>query len=197
MSVQDTSLVPVTARRMARSRRSGVWWSMVQDPTRNQSGNRESYFVTLEDGKGARHTTWGVDLERAMKEAEPAIGAMIGLRHEGAVPVTLPDGTETHRNAWRVQDAEELVFGQLEQRLSRSGVKETTLDYTREFAERRGIAEAFVIRSEIEVPKERLREGLRERLSEGPSDLAVEIAQQASHIALSQADDLLHSGNFP
>lgn len=174
-------------------------------PYAHQPGNRESYFVTVEDGKGARHTTWGVDLERAMKAAEPAIGAMIGLKHEGAVPVILPDGTETHRNAWRVQGADELVFGQLQQRLSRSGVKETTLDYAREFAERRGIAEAFGIRSEIEVPTERLREGLRERLpeglterlSEGLSARSVEIAQQASHIALSQADDLLHSGNVP
>ncbi len=35
--------------------------------------------------------------------------------------------------------------------LSRSGVKETTLDYTHTFAERRGIAEAFGVRSEIAV----------------------------------------------
>lgn len=90
--------------------------------------------------------------------------------------VRLPDGTEAQRNAWSIQDARELAYGHLEDRLSRSGVKETTLDYTgdlaerqfadrqfgeqqsaerqfaeQQFAERRGIAEAFGIRSEIDV----------------------------------------------
>jgi hypothetical protein len=100
----------------------------------------DSYFVTLENDKGEQRTLWGVDLERAMKEAAPEIGEKIGLQHEGSTPVTLPDGTQTHRNTWKVQDAGELAYSQLERRLSRSGVKETTLDYTRDFAERRGIA---------------------------------------------------------
>ena len=114
-----------------------------------------SYFVTLENAKGEQRTLWGVDLERAMKEAAPEIGEKIGLQHEGSTPVTLPDGTQTHRNTWKVQDAGELAYSQLERRLSRSGVKETTLDYTRDFAERRGIAEQMGIRSEIEIPAER------------------------------------------
>ncbi|MFC5387170.1 Ti-type conjugative transfer relaxase TraA [Aquamicrobium segne] len=119
-----------------------------------------SYFVTLENDKGERRTLWGVDLERAMKEAAPEIGEKIGLQHEGSTPVTLPDGTQTHRNTWKVQDAGELAYSQLERRLSRSGVKEATLDYTRDFAERRGIAEQMGVRSEIEIPAERAA-GLR------------------------------------
>lgn len=114
-----------------------------------------SYFVTLENDKGEQRTLWGVNLERAMKEAAPEIGEKIGLQHEGSTPVTLPDGTQTHRNTWKVQDAGELAYSQLERRLSRSGVKETTLDYTRDFAERRGIAEQMGVRSEIEIPAER------------------------------------------
>ena len=114
-----------------------------------------SYFVTLENDKGEQRTLWGVDLERAMKEAAPEIGEKIGLQHEGSTPVTLPDGTQTHRNTWKVQDAGELAYDQLERRLSRSGVKETTLDYTRDFAERRGIAEQMGVRSEIEIPRDR------------------------------------------
>jgi len=39
-------------------------------------------------------------------------------------------------------------------------VKETTLDYTRDFAERRGIAEQMGVRSEIEIPGDRAA-GLR------------------------------------
>jgi Ti-type conjugative transfer relaxase TraA len=134
-------------------------------PFEHKDGNSQSYFVTLESAKGERRTTWGVDLERAMKEAAPEIGEKIDLQHEGSTPVTLPDGTQTHRNTWKVQEANvareagELAYSQLERRLSRSGVKETTLDYTRDFAERRGIAEAIGIRSEIEIPAERA--GLR------------------------------------
>ncbi len=55
-----------------------------------------------------------------------------------------------------MRDAGELAYEQLENRLSRSGVKETTLDYTRDFAERRGIAERMGIRSEIELASPRI-----------------------------------------
>nr|WP_200985561.1 Ti-type conjugative transfer relaxase TraA [Rhizobium rhizogenes]QCL10649.1 conjugative transfer relaxase TraA [Rhizobium rhizogenes] len=114
---------------------------------------RESYFVTLENDKGEQRTVWGVDLKRALQEASPAIGDRIGLQHEGATPVTLPDGTQTERNSWRVVEGGELAYQQLESRLSRSGAKETTLDYVRDFAERRGIAERFGVSSEIEVDR--------------------------------------------
>ncbi|NTF65803.1 Ti-type conjugative transfer relaxase TraA [Rhizobium rhizogenes] len=137
-------------------------------PYEHREGNSESYFVTLENDKGAQRTLWGVDLERAMKEAAPEIGERIGLQHLGSTPVALPDGTQTHRNVWKIQDSGELVYDQLERRLSRSGVKETTLDYTRDFAERRGIAEQMGIRSEFEVPPDRQhqaggQEGEKER----------------------------------
>lgn len=146
----------------------------------------DSYFVTLENDKGERRTLWGVDLERAMKEAAPEIGEKIGLHHLGSTPVTLPDGTETQRNTWKVRDAGALAYDQLERRLSRSGVKETTLDYTRDFAERqfaerRGIAESLGVRSEIEVPAGRAghhaeRESTAER--EGIEDRAPGSAQK-------------------
>ena len=125
-------------------------------PYEHRAGKRDSYFVTLENDKGEQRTLWGVDLERAMQEAAREIGEKIGLQHLGSTPVTLPDGTQTHRNRWKVQDAGELAYNQLERRLSRSGVKETTLDYTRDFAERRGIAEQMGVRSEIEIPREQL-----------------------------------------
>ncbi|MCO5164740.1 MAG: AAA family ATPase, partial [Mesorhizobium sp.] len=121
-------------------------------PYEHQPGKSDSYFVTLEDDKGQRHTIWGIDLERAMKEATPEIGDRIGLEHRGSEPVRLPDGQMVERHAWKVRDAGELTYCQLESRLSRSGVKETTLDYTSGFAERRGIAEQMGVRSEIEIP---------------------------------------------
>lgn len=135
-------------------------------PFNHKEGNSQSYFVTLENDKGEQRTLWGVDLERAMKASKqaPQIGDRIGLQHVGSEPVRLPDGTETHRNAWKVQDAGDLAYEQLKNQLSREGVKETTLDYTRDFAarqfaERRGIAEQMAIVSEIEIPAERA--GLR------------------------------------
>ena len=118
---------------------------------------RENYFVTLENDRGERHTVWGVDLNRAMQEASPQIGDRIGLQHEGTTPVTLPDGPKAERNAWRVVKGDELAYQKLTSRLSRSGAKETTLDYISDFAERRGIAsdrwrgQEFGVRSEIEL----------------------------------------------
>jgi Ti-type conjugative transfer relaxase TraA len=134
-------------------RQAGMLVEHGRAPYEHQAGNRGSYFVTLEAASGERHTSWGVDLERAMVEAQPAIGATIGLRHVGSEPVRLPDGTEAQRHSWKVQDAGELAYAQLEARLSRSGAKETTLDYAREFAERRGIAETFGIRSDIDLSR--------------------------------------------
>ena len=124
---------------------------------------RENYFVTLEYDWGEQRTVWGVDLKRAMQEASPKIWDRIGLQHEGATPVSLPDGTRAERNAWRVVQGDELAYQKLASRLSRSGAKETTLDYIRDFSERRGIAsdpwiasdqgiaEQLGVRSEIEL----------------------------------------------
>jgi len=109
-------------------------------PYEHNPQSRDSYFVTLENDKGDQRTVWGVDLERAMRDASPKIGDRIGLQHEGATPVTLPDGTKAERNAWRVVKGDELAYQKLASRLSRSGAKETTLDYISDFAERRGIA---------------------------------------------------------
>jgi len=128
---------------------------------------RENYFVTLENDKSDQRTVWGVDLKRAMRDASPEIGDRIVLQHEGATPVSLPDGTKAERNAWRVVKGDELAYQQLENRLSRSGAKETTLDYISDFAERRGIAsdqgitsdrwigQEFAVRSEIELASPR------------------------------------------
>lgn len=120
-------------------------------PYEHKDGNAKSYFVTLENAKGERHTVWGVGLQRAIAEASPAMGSTIGLQHTGAEAVRQPNGQEASRNAWKVLGTDELAYAQLELRLSRSGVKETTLDYARDFAERRGIAQQFDVSSEIRL----------------------------------------------
>ncbi len=42
-------------------------------PYKHQAGNRESYFVTLENDKGQRSTVWGVELGQAMRDTQPAM----------------------------------------------------------------------------------------------------------------------------
>lgn len=61
-----------------------------------------SYFVTTENARGEQSTVWGVDLERAIKESGANIGDAIEITQQGSVPVTLPNGIETHRNNWKV-----------------------------------------------------------------------------------------------
>ncbi|WP_299680991.1 BID domain-containing protein [uncultured Roseobacter sp.] len=108
----------------------------------------ESYYVKLERANGKQHTLWSKDLERVMSEAVLQVGGEIALQHLGSTPVTLPDGTRTHRNTWTLRTVDEMVHAQLENRLSRSGLKSSTLDYVNgfdiqsaiEFGERRGLA---------------------------------------------------------
>lgn len=112
----------------------------------------------------------GRDLERAMSEAAPETGEKIGLPAYRRHPVTLPDGTETQRYAWKVRGAGELAYEQLERRLAAVWREETTLDYTRDFAERRGIAEQMlsVARSNAE------RAGLRAERESTAGDHALD-----------------------
>ncbi len=73
-----------------------------------------------------------------------------------------------------------------ENRLSRSGVKETTLDYTRDFAERRGIAEQMGVRSEIELRPDRepTQEQTRaERQAQRPSIEAEKVGEDPRQVS--------------
>lgn len=67
-------------------------------PYEHDPKNGLSYFATLENDKGERHTIWGVDLERAIADSGARIGDRIGLAHGGAQTVRLPDGRMVERN---------------------------------------------------------------------------------------------------
>lgn len=80
--------------------------------------NNDSYYVTtMENGK--EKTSWGVDLERAVKESGANVGDKVLIANEGQkqVTVTVPvrddkgkiigsEAKEVHRNAWNVKMAE-------------------------------------------------------------------------------------------
>ncbi|KAA9382607.1 Ti-type conjugative transfer relaxase TraA [Neorhizobium galegae] len=128
-------------------RRGGVLIAHDKAPYEHKPGNRDSYYVTLGYSDGQERTVWGVDLARAMDESKAEIGDHIGLKHLGSQRVTLPDGKEVDRNSWKVVAIKELAMARLHERLSRSGAKETTLDYqdashyraALRFAEARGL----------------------------------------------------------
>lgn len=119
-------------------------------PYENKPENRASYFATLENDKGERHTIWGVDLERAIAASGAKRGDRIGLAHGGAQTVRLPDGRMVERNTWHVQTAEELAAGKLAQVMGRQRPKESTLDYLPDFAEQRGFDGESVLRRWVE-----------------------------------------------
>lgn len=112
------------------TRRGGILVDHGAAPFKNDPSKRDSYFVTLETGEGKQSTIWGVDLERALKQANAQIGDRIGLDHKGSEKVQLPDGKLVDRHAWEVVDVRALAMSRLAERLSRDGAKETTLDYT-------------------------------------------------------------------
>lgn len=93
---------------LAEEQHSGRLVAHGKAPYENKEGNRESYYVKLEAENGRQVTLWGVDLERAMEEAAPAIGDKIGLEHAGSTTVRLPNGKTAERNAWQVVTADEL-----------------------------------------------------------------------------------------
>lgn len=71
-------------------------------PYQHKNGAKPSYFVTVKDEDGKERTTWGVMLADAMKDSGARIGDRVALSHEGAQPVTLPDGENVLRNDWTV-----------------------------------------------------------------------------------------------
>ncbi|MGY5732289.1 LPD7 domain-containing protein [Vibrio chemaguriensis] len=85
-------------------------------PYEHNPDNRQSYYVTLENTDGQKTTTWGIDLERAVKESESQPGDQVELENKGRKPVTVSkeikddkgnvvDTQEinTHRNTWEVK----------------------------------------------------------------------------------------------
>ncbi len=139
-------------------RQGGVLVEHGSAPYEHNPENQESYYVTLERG-GELHTVWGVDLERAIAEAGSQAGELIGPEVTGSEPVRLPDGTAAERHIWQVRNADELARERLFSQLSRSGAKETTLDYEEAaYAERRGIeargpglSSAIVVPNQVQV----------------------------------------------
>ncbi|EJE4183748.1 hypothetical protein M3890_004665 [Vibrio parahaemolyticus] len=85
-------------------------------PYEHNPDNRKSYYVTLENEDGKKTTTWGIDLERAVKESDAKTGDHVELENQGRKPVTVSKDIKddngkvidtqeinTHRNTWEVK----------------------------------------------------------------------------------------------
>ncbi|MCZ7497260.1 Ti-type conjugative transfer relaxase TraA [Agrobacterium tumefaciens] len=174
------------------NRRGGILVDHGAAPYEHKPGNRDSYCVTLEHGDGQQRTIWGVDLARAIDEAEPEIGDRIGLEHKGSETVRLPDGTTAERNSWKVVPIKELAMDRLKERLARDGSKETTLDYERassyraalRFAEARGLHLMKVART---ISRDRLAWTVRQK--QRLADLAARLAAIGTAIGLAHSSD--------
>lgn len=150
------------------NRRGGILVDHGVAPYEHKPANRDSYFVTLAYGDGQERTIWGVDLGRAIDEAEPKIGDRIGIEHKGSETVRLPDGTTAERNSWEIVPIREVAMKRLKERLARDASKETTLDYERtssyraalRFAETRGLHLMNVART---ISRDRLAWTVRQK----------------------------------
>ncbi|HEV7284538.1 MAG TPA: Ti-type conjugative transfer relaxase TraA, partial [Kaistia sp.] len=153
---------------------------------------RESPYADVRAEDGVVHRVWGVSLPKAIQAGGVDIGDTITLRKDGVervtinVPVVDPETgkkrfekRDVERNVWTARQIEtgELrqdrieqeshrpeLFGQLVERLSRSGAKTTTLDYESEagyqaqivdFARRRNMDHAVEIATGMEERMER------------------------------------------
>lgn len=81
--------------------------------------NSRSYYVTTRNNAGVEKTSWGIDLERAMRESGAQVGDKVSITNEGNRPVTVSapirdnnglvvgrEEKEAYRNHWHVQLAE-------------------------------------------------------------------------------------------
>lgn len=126
------------------------------------SGGREARSVSISARDYAAfdhgyattiHKTQGSTVDRAFVLASGTMD-----RHLTYVAMTRHrDGVQLHAGRDEFKDDKALSAT-----LSRAGLKETTLDYTRAYAERRGIAEELGIKSEIEIPQARQQVRQRE-----------------------------------
>lgn len=78
----------------------------------NQPDGSDSYFVKLQDPRGAQFVLWGVDLPRALAEAGAQPGEELVISYKGYKPVTVPvvhdrgeggrsvEYVAAERNAW-------------------------------------------------------------------------------------------------
>ncbi|MBB2697636.1 UNVERIFIED_ORG: Ti-type conjugative transfer relaxase TraA [Rhizobium esperanzae] len=147
----------------------------------------DSPYADVRTDDGSVHRLWGVSLPKALEDAFISEGDTVTLRKDGVerVKVEVPivdqktgqrhyEEREVDRNVWtaqRVETAEARqeriareshrpeIYNQLVERLSRSGVKTTTLDFESEagyrahaddFARRRGIDHLSLAAAEME-----------------------------------------------
>ncbi|CAM5559404.1 toprim domain-containing protein [Eoetvoesiella caeni] len=100
-----------------RARANGKLLGCGVAPYKNDPNNEDSFWVSVEGKLGRQFTVWGVDLSRALSEANAEIGHDITLVNHGRKAVTVEQNVRdgqgniidvqtitTHRNEWEVKN---------------------------------------------------------------------------------------------
>ncbi len=193
------------------NRLEGVLLDHGNAPYEHKEGNKESYYVTLQNADGKEHTTWGVDLERAVTESQIEKGDKVSLENLGRQPVTITQDIKddkgnvidtkeinTHRNKWQVK-ADAI-------RDENRNIKEVAKEHPDLVNELTAIkvAEKFSQQLSNESDREKfvsqVREKLASNLEEGkrinnieiaqPSPRAIEMMKEAGKYEKSKAQEL-------
>lgn len=144
----------------------GRIFARLDGAARGREEGARTVSVTMNDYKAIDHgyattihKTQGATIDRGFVLASGTMD-----RHLTYVSMTRHrDGAQLYAGRDEFKDTKALTA-----RLSRAGTKETTLDYARDFAERRGVAEQLGISSEIEIPRDRTHVRM-ERQAQRPS----------------------------
>lgn len=142
------------------SRQAGVLVEHGKAPFEHDATNRASYFVTVENAAGERHTTGASTSSAPWPRRRRRSATRSGSGTRERFRFAFRTGRK-QSGTWKVLGADELAWQRLEARLSRSGVKETTLDYReggelvaaeQRFAERRGSPRASASAARSRLP---------------------------------------------
>ena len=157
----------------------------------NRPENAMSYYATLENQAGERHTVWGAGLSDAIKMQGFEVGQEVALKRLGSQPVTLPDGSQVAKTEWHCELLNSFVTKRLADQMSRAGAKDTTLDYAssqlydeaKAYAFSRGMYGVRVMKAYAENQLKWVREQ-RERLK-AAGDKLVDIIKRVGQVARS------------
>mgnify|MGYP001112073661 CR=1 FL=1 len=113
---QEASAKPGRKRKSGRVRAKGALLQYGEAPFEHNPDNETSFFVTLQTAHGHERTIWGVDLSRALSEADASKGNTVTLISHGRKAVSVErnvvdketgevidvETIQTHRNEWEV-----------------------------------------------------------------------------------------------
>lgn len=102
-----TSLQKEKSKVLAKgSKNEGIIIDCGSAPYKFNSGEKMSYYATIQLENGQEKMFWGKDIQRALNEAQVAVGDTVKLENVGREQVRVTTGSEpisTYRNTWKAE----------------------------------------------------------------------------------------------